>query len=310
MRASPEIVTVGGMASAPATSKIVPRDEVDTVVAGIPPFSMHRCVGIAFGPQEERRPRNVATVTVVKMFGTPFLVTAKHVVDSGPAKEFPWRLLVPTRDAAGRIPDRKSLPPRVIPIDSSSVIWRSELNDVAVLRAPPDLHTDSFDGDSRAVAVARRARETWDETEAQDAYQMVTATGFPLFGRNDAPDHIHYSLMSLPGFIVHAHKPEQGIAAPTFKLNLGCTTMHAQWEDEPLAAKFFEQLVEDEGGRALAGMSGGPVVIAAATGFYLVGILSEGSKMLETGIAVPWDVIHTDFGDSLVLGNATTRTSE
>jgi hypothetical protein len=199
--------------------KIVPNAEVDAVVAGIPPFSMHRCIGIGFGPQEERRPRNVATATVVKMFDTTFLVTAKHVVDSGPAKEFPWRLLIPARDAAGRIPDRESLPARAIPIDASAVIWKSEMNDVAVLRAPPDLHTDAFDGDSRAVAVARSARETWDESEAQDAYQMVSVTGFPLFGRNDEPDHIHYSLMSLPGFIVHAHKPDQNIEVPTFKLN-------------------------------------------------------------------------------------------
>ncbi len=66
---------------------------------------------------------------------------------------------------------------------------------------------------------------------------------------------------------------------------MGCTTMHPQWNDEPLAA-----------------MSGGPIVIAAATGFYLVGILSEGSKSLETGIAVPWDLIQTEFADSLVLG--------
>lgn len=302
MHAAGQIATLHAMVNSPATGKIVPRHEVDAVVAGIPPFSMHRCVGIAFGPQEERRPRNVATVTAVRMLGTAFLVTAKHVVESGPANEFPWRLLVPARDSAGRIPDRRSLPPRIIPMAPSAVIWKSASSDVAVLRPPPDLRTDAFDGDGRAVTVARRARESWDETEAQDAYQMVTVTGFPLFGRNNAPDHIHYSLMSLPGFIVHAHKPDQGIGAPTFKLNVGCTTMHAQWEGEPLAAKFFEQLVEDEGGRALAGMSGGPVVIAADTGFYLVGILSEGSKALETGIAVPWDVIHSEFADSLVLG--------
>jgi len=289
------------MVSSPAKGKIVPRNEVDTVVASIPPFSMHRCVSIAFGPPQER-PRNLGTATVVKMFGGVFLVTAKHVVDSGPAKEFPWRLLVPARDSAGRIPDRASLSPRAIPIDSSAVIWTSELNDVAVLRAPPELHTDSFDGEPRAVAVARSARETWDQSAAQDAFQMVVITGFPLFGRNDQPDHIQYSLMSLPGFIVHAHKPGQNIDVPTFKLNLGCTTMHAQWQDEPLAAKFFAQLSADDGGRALAGMSGGPVVIAADTGFYLVGILSEGSKALETGIAVPWDVIHAEFADSLVVG--------
>jgi hypothetical protein len=57
-------------------------------------------------------------------------------------------------------------------------------------------------------------------------------------------------------------------------------------------------------------MSGRPVVIAAATGFSLVRVLSEGSRVLETGIAVPWDVIHTEFGNSLVLGNARRCTSE
>src|SRR2546430_9356826 len=93
------------MVSSPAKGKIVPGNEVDAVVAGIPPFSMHRCDSIAFGPPRER-PRNLGTATVVNMFGGVFLVTAKHVVDSGPAKEFPWRLLVPARDSAGRIPDR------------------------------------------------------------------------------------------------------------------------------------------------------------------------------------------------------------
>src|SRR6266850_1964979 len=174
------------MVSSPAKGKIVPRNEVDAVVAGIPPFSMHRCVSIAFGPPRER-PRNLGTATVVNMFGGVFLVTAKHVVDSVPAKKFPWRLLVPARDSAGRIPDRASLSPRAIPIDSSAVIWTSELNDVAVLRAPPELNTDSFDGELRAVAVARSARETWDQSAAQDAFQMVVITGFPSFGRNDRP---------------------------------------------------------------------------------------------------------------------------
>src|ERR1700686_4689165 len=140
-------------------------------------------------------------------------------------------------------------------------------------------------GEPRAVSVARSARETGDEAEAQEAFQMVVATGFPVFGRDNEPSHVHYSLMSLPGFIIHAHKPGQNIDAPTLKLNLGCTTMSAQWKDEPLANKFFEQLTADEGGRALAGMSGGPVVIAAPTGFYFVGILSGGSKALGTGVA-------------------------
>ena len=126
-------------------SKIVPTGEVDAVVAEIPAFSMHRCVAIAFGPRQER-PRNLGTAAVVKMLGSVFLVTAKHVVDSVPAREFPWRLLVPARDAAGRIPDRVSLPARAIPIDSSAVIWKSELNDAAVLRAPVDLQTDAFEG--------------------------------------------------------------------------------------------------------------------------------------------------------------------
>ncbi len=198
------------------------------MVADIPPFSMHRCVAVAFGPRNER-PRNLATATVVKMLGSTFLVTAKHVIDSDPARQLAWRLLVPARDAAGRVPHGASLPPRAIPIDPSAVIWKSEMNDVAVLRAPPDLHTDSFNGEERAVTVARRARETWDESEAQDAFQMVVVTGFPMFGRDDAADHIHFSLMSLPGFIVHAHKPDQNIDVPTFKINLRRTREGARW---------------------------------------------------------------------------------
>jgi hypothetical protein len=284
------------------TFRVVPAHEVDAIVANIPSFNMHRCAAIAFGPQGEPRPRNVATITVVEMLGAVFLVTAKHVVESGPAKEFSWRLLVPQRDSSGRMPPNAVVPPLVFPLKPLDVLWTSQRNDAAILGAPEGMRIGRFDGE-KGVEASKVARETWDVTADQDAYGMVVVTGFPIFARIEQPDHMHYSLMSLPGFVVHGHRPTDAIDAPTLSLNLGCTTIREEFRNEPIAAEFGAQLHADEGGRGLAGMSGGPVTGVTDHGFRLIGILSQGSKALETGIAVPWDVIYTEFAESLVLGH-------
>ena len=44
-------------------------------------------------------------------------------------------------------------------------------------------------------------------------------------------------------------------------------------------------------GRALAGLSGGPVVSVTDAGRHLVGILYEGTRALAMGRAVPWDAL-------------------
>src|ERR1700730_13418655 len=282
-----------------ADTKIIPRDQVDELLAPVPAFTEPRVAAIAFGPEKER-PRKVDTVTAVRMAGAVFLVTARHVVDCDTARQLPWRLLVPPRYPRGRSIDRRPGAPGVFPVSSADVLWMSASSDVAVLRSPEGLEMESFDGD-RAVAPARRARQTWDEAEAQEAYFATVVSGFPLFARDLAADKPLYGLISLPGFIVHANGPDAQVDKPRLTVNLGCEKMRPEWSSVPEAITFARQLFEDDGGRALAGMSGGPVVAVTDSGYHLVGILYEGTRALETGFAVPWDLIHAAFSDSLAL---------
>jgi hypothetical protein len=253
-------------------TKIVPRDRVDDWLSPVPAFTEPRVAAIAFGPRVER-PRNVATVTVVTMAGAVFLVTAKHVIESDVARELPWRLLVPPRYSATPSVDRRPGPPLVFPLCAADVLWSSPSTDVAVLRSPEGLNMAAFDGD-RAVKPARRARETWDAAAADDAYFMVVVSGFPSFARDDA-DQPLYGLMSLPGFIVHANRPDPQIEAPRLVVNLGCEKMKPEWSSVPEAVTFARRLSEDLDGRALAGMSGGSVVAVSDSGYTSSGYFTR-----------------------------------
>jgi len=265
-----------------------------------PAFVMPRVAAIAFGPEKER-PRNLATLTGVTIAGGFFLVTAKHVVDCAAAQQFPWRMLLPGRDREERFVEGFALLPEVFPLSRTDILWKSPSSDVAILKAPSGLKMESFDGD-RAVYLARQCRETWDVAATHDAYRMVAVAGFPSFARDLGPERPLYGLMSLPGFIVHANKTDAaGVSEPKLTLNLGCETLRPDWMSKPEAATFARQLEEDVEGRALAGLSGGPVVSVTDAGLQLVGILYEGTRVLATGLAVPWDVIHTAFSDSLGL---------
>ena len=66
-----------------------------------------------------------------------------------------------------------------------------------------------------------------------------------------------------------------------------------------LAAVFARQLDHSE--VPLGGLSGAPVVVVTESAFHLVGIFIEGNQNLETGRAVPWDAVYSEYLDSLAL---------
>lgn len=278
------------------TVPIVPSSRVDELLARIPQFTMRYVAAIAFGP-EDGRPRNVATVTAVEMAGARFLVTARHVVDCDAATREPWKLLVPVRDQAGRVPHRMWAKPEFVPLKPSDVIWRSDANDVAVMRSPPRLALDFFDG-GVAARKTTRVRETWDEAADQEAYRPVVTSGFPMFARLMGSEAAGFGLISLPGAIVHASRSGQS-TMPIINLNLGCKKVKTEEVGGPEAVIFARQLDHSE--VPLGGLSGAPVVVVTESAFHLVGIFIEGNQNLETGRAVPWDAVYSEYLDSLAL---------
>jgi hypothetical protein len=280
--------------------EIVPATRVDEVLAKIPKFTMGYVAAIAFGA-EGGPPRNVATVTAVQIAGGRFLVTARHVVDCPAAAELPWRLLVPVRDPAGRVPHRVWAAPQLVGISSGDVAWKSDVNDVAIIRAPSGLPLDFFDGEISA-RMTTKVRETWDDAAEQGAYRPFVTSGFPSFARTVGDHRADYGLLSLAGSIVHATRPSES-RSPIINLNIGCRKMRPEWSSMPEAALFVRQL--ESAPEPLAGLSGAPIVLVTESAFHLVGIFVEGTRDLDAGRAVPWDAVQGEFLESLSIG--TTR---
>jgi hypothetical protein len=277
--------------------EIVPATRVDEVLAPIPKFTMGYVAAIAFGA-EGAPPRNVATVTAVQIAAGRFLVTARHVIDDCPAAaELPWRLLVPVRDRVGRVPHRVCAAPHLVGISRGDVVWKSDVNDVAIIRAPSGLPLDFFDGEV-AARKATKVRETWDDAAEQGAYRPFVTSGFPSFARTVGDHRADYGLLSLAGSIVHATKPSES-RAPIMNLNIDCRKMRPEWSSMPEAALFVQQLAGAP--EPLAGLSGAPIVLVTESAFHVVGIFVEGNRELDAGRAVPWDAVHGEFLEPLSI---------
>jgi hypothetical protein len=244
--------------------------------------------------EEDGRVADKATVTFVELDGRRVLLTNKHVVTGLSKLELPCVVSVAQLDLAGRPVDRKAADPVVFRIDISRTIWSWDEMDVAALPATEEMlkarEPRWFDA-NRGAEVATTTRKLWRRLNElpEKGSLPLGIFGFPKFGHVVLPqERIEIlSALPVPAYITELdEEPWQALTgtgrAPKMHLEIDARepTIPAsdlsEFEKIVFAKLFKEPLATSP---AFGGYSGGPVVLVAKDGPFLVGITREGGLL-------------------------------
>jgi hypothetical protein len=250
-------------------------------------------LGCLMAVDADGRCAGLGTVTLVHSGTEKLLLTADHVVSGLEAGAFALKLLVNRGPASDQVHEFDY---------SLSVRWRSKQLDVAALAPPTGLVDDPYARwfDLRVqrtmLTKLRSIRDKYDNEDESLPYYIV---GIPNFGRakfEEARIEI-MGLIPLPVYISQLErKPWSGnpSVVPQMHLEVDAERLDPDFKPADLArAVLHERLSNNppKDSQALGGLSGGPVVLLAGDGDFLLGIVKEGSIIFDQkrAVATPID---------------------
>lgn len=254
------------------------------------------------------------TFTFVELDGVKLLFTADHVAEAFIKSDMSWKIFVTPSSGNGALGSRSLGPPISFNLNPH-ILWRSADFDCAVLYAADDISTSNMVSWFQArgnVDTMKTIRKITPQLTSEDHSMPFYILGFPDAGHlkfKSLRTEI-FAPLPMPAYINHIDEHgwngSLGCSfAPQVSLEIDVREPTAPQEglnniEKTIQKKLFDNQTRDN--NPLGGFSGGPVVLLARDGEYLVGILKEGSMVGDGGRAFA-----TAFDDAI---QALTMSSE
>lgn len=244
---------------------------------------------------DKNRVISKGTVCFVRSGSNHLLVTAKHVVDGLFEHSDRLSLIKAISHEGPSIP-------KTFFVMKSALCWSSDKLDVAILRAPDDLRTDSgvewFDlnNGKRMIGILR---EKWQRAGAP---YLLLGVGFPNFGHlggqltNGQWVEV-LGMLTIPAIISLLKSKPDG-SSPMY-LEVTATDPMPPSVKNPISQGIFNAIKDNPPSESIdmGGLSGGPLLLFDQSGYSeMVGVINQGSIM---------DV--AEEGSSVANGNAKAR---